>query len=267
MITTFNHIGIMVKDIRQTVAFYQENFGAIFVRGMYMPGGHTIGAYMQIGSQMLEFLCPLSPDGDTKYGIAHIAFLTDDIEAEAAYLSSRGYDFTVKPKTAGSGGGKLAFFRDPNGANIELLERKECFLQAWSPTDEVRGFDHASVYAEKLQEAIFFYLSEMNFKMLHHIPVPARKFSMVYMNHGNNILELLNNEGPHEGPLMGHIALLVNDTKRFAEKLSAKGAKITMQPRPLATNNGLVCNVEDPNGFNVELIDRVSLFDMKNYTL
>ena len=91
--------------------------------------------------------------------------------------------------------------------------------------------------------------------MLQNYHFEERRFDMVYMNMGRNILELLHNETPHQGPLMGHLALRVTDTRAMA-------VEILTQPRVLATNNGYVCNIKDPDGIAVELIDRVSLFEV-----
>jgi catechol 2,3-dioxygenase-like lactoylglutathione lyase family enzyme len=266
MFKEFNHVGIVVKDIRTTLKFYQENFGAVFVRGLYIPASHTVGAYVQIGANMLEFLCPLSPEGNTQYGITHLGFIVDDIEAESYNLIGKGYKFDVLPKKAGSGAGKVAFLTDPNGGRIELIERVEALtLPEWTPTEDVIGFDHASVYADNLETAIEFYTKDLYFNVVHNIHVGGnRNFSMVYMNFGKKILELLHNENkPHTGPLMGHIALLVKDTKKLYEKLTAKGIQANSEPRLLATGNGNVCNLKDPDGNGVEIIDRVSLFEMK----
>ena len=266
MFKEFNHIGIMVKDIRASLKFYQENFGAVFSRGLYIPASHTAGAYVQIGANMLEFLCPLAPDSNTQYGITHFGFIVDDIEAEAYNLMGKGYKFDVYPKKAGSGAGKIAFLTDPNGAKIELIERVETLtLPDWSPTEDVLGFDHASVYAENLEAAIDFYTKDLGFNVVHNIHVGKdRNFSMVYMNFGKKILELLHNDNkPNSGPLMGHIALLVKDTRKLYEKLTAKGVQANSEPRQLATGNGNVCNMKDPDGIGVEIIDRPSLFEMK----
>jgi catechol 2,3-dioxygenase-like lactoylglutathione lyase family enzyme len=129
MIKEFNHISFMVKDIRKTLAFYEEYFGVGFARGLYIPGGHTIGAYVQFGSNMIEFLSPLEPDAKTVYGIAHIAFTVDDVEAESYRLLGKGYTFTTMPKTAGSGSGKIAFLLDPNGIEVELFDRPSLFAK------------------------------------------------------------------------------------------------------------------------------------------
>lgn len=263
MVKEFNHIGINVRDLQKTMEFYTKYFGARFQRGLYIPGSHTIAAYMQIGDQMLEFLSPLNPDENTEYGIAHIAYIVDNLDEAADTLISKGHKFHVMPKPAGSGGGTLAFLRDPNGGNVELIQREDSFSQPdWVPTTEVLEFDHASIYANDLQSGINFYINDMEMEMLQNYHFEERKFDMVYMNAGRNILELLHNETPHQGPLMGHFALRVTDTRAFARKLAADGVELISQPRIVATQNGYVCNVKDPDGIAVELIDRVSLFDV-----
>lgn len=263
MVKEFNHIGINVRDLQKTMAFYTKYFGAQFRRGLYIPGSHTIAAYMQIGQQMLEFLSPLNPDGNTVYGIAHVAYIVDNLEETTRILIDKGYKFHVMPKPAGSGGGKLAFLKDPNGANVELIERSDSFSEpGWIPTTEVLEFDHASIFANDLQGGIDFYIKDLEMEMLQNYHFEDRKFDMVYMNKGRNILELLHNETPHEGALMGHFALRVTDTRAFAERLAADGVELISQPRIVATKNGYVCNVKDPDGIAVEIIDRVSLFDI-----
>jgi catechol 2,3-dioxygenase-like lactoylglutathione lyase family enzyme len=265
MVKEFNHVGINVKDIRKTLRFYQENFGAVFARGLYIPGAHMVGAYVQLGAGMLEFLSPLEPDEKTQYGINHFGFIVDDIEAEACNLMGKGYKFDVMPKKAGSGAGKVAFLNDPNGVRVELIERAESLTQDWSPAGDVLGFDHASAQADNLDAAIDFYTKNFGFNVVHNIHVGGgRNFSMVYMNNGRNMLELLHaDSNTHQGPLMGHIALLVRDTQKIFDKLTAGGVEVNAAPRALATNNGTVCNLKDPDGIGVELIDRVSLFEME----
>jgi catechol 2,3-dioxygenase-like lactoylglutathione lyase family enzyme len=265
MVMQFNHIGINVKDIRATLRFYEEHFGAVFVRGLYIPAAHMAGAYIQIGDNMLELLSPLEPDGKTQYGINHFGFIVDDIEAETCDLIARGCHFEVMPKRAGSGAGKIAFLSDPAGARIELIERAETFIQDWQPTEDILGFDHASVQADDLSRSLDFYTNNFGFNIVHNIHVGGgRNFSMVYMNKGRNILEILHKDSnTHDGPLMGHIALRVKNTQKIFDKLTSHGVKINSAPRALATNNGSVCNLQDPDGIGVELIDRVSLFEMK----
>ena len=262
---SFNHVGIRVRNLDKTLDFYTKYFGAEFRRGLYIPSGKTIGAYVQIGTFMLEFLSPLCPDENTTYGLAHIAYTVDDLQKAYEELEANGHKFRVAPKRAGSGDGCLAFVPDPNGVDVELIQRGNTYISpSWKATTEVIEFDHASAYAKNLQPAIDFYTKDLGMSMLHHYRYDDRGFDMVYMNKGNNIMELLHNDVWTDKPnLMGHIALRVNDTAAFISKLEKDGVTVATQPRELATKNGLVGNVLDPDGNVVELIDRVSLFEVK----
>ena len=51
MVKEFNHIGVNVRDLQKTLAFYSEHLGAKFVRGLYIPASHTIAAYVQVGTR------------------------------------------------------------------------------------------------------------------------------------------------------------------------------------------------------------------------
>lgn len=44
MVKEFNHIGVNVKDLQKTLAFYSRHFGARITRGLYIPASHTIAA-------------------------------------------------------------------------------------------------------------------------------------------------------------------------------------------------------------------------------
>lgn len=263
MVRAFNHIGINVRDLQKTLSFYTHYLGAQFRRGLYLPSSHTIGAYVQIGDMLLEFLSPLSPDETAEYGIAHIAYITDNIQETQKELSSSGYSFYVESKKAGSGAGKIAFFKDPNGASIELIERSESYWEPdWVPSTEILDFDHASVCADLLGEGLHCYQDDLGMQPLHHYHFEDRQFDMIYLNMGRNILELLHNAEPHQGPLMGHFALRVADVHAFARKMENEGIEVVSQPKPLATQNGYACSIKDPDGITVELIDRPSLFEV-----
>lgn len=115
MVKEFNHIGVNVRDLQKTLAFYSEHLGAKFVRGLYIPASHTIAAYVQIGTQMIEFLSPLSPSESAVYGIAHIAYHCGSYRGSCPHIGRKGLASTFPPKKAGSGGGKIAFLRTPTG--------------------------------------------------------------------------------------------------------------------------------------------------------
>ncbi len=83
-------------------------------------------------------------------GYVHVAFLVDNVDSTYALLSKQGYSFTVTPKMAGSGRGRLAFFNDPNGVKIEIIQRDDSFRIPKIIGEKIRSFDHISLIAKQL---------------------------------------------------------------------------------------------------------------------
>jgi len=54
-------------------------------------------------------------------GYKHIALLVDSVDEEYERLSKAGVKFTLLPKTI-QDVVRIAFFRDPDGMDIELIE-------------------------------------------------------------------------------------------------------------------------------------------------
>jgi catechol 2,3-dioxygenase-like lactoylglutathione lyase family enzyme len=60
-------------------------------------------------------------DDDRQLGVRHLAFYVADVDAEAERLRAAGVALDVEPMTA-TGDVRLAFFRDPDGTQLELLD-------------------------------------------------------------------------------------------------------------------------------------------------
>ena len=58
-------------------------------------------------------------------GHAHVAFKVDDLESTVGSLKEQGVTVTLEPKTLTADGHdyKIAFIEDPDGYNIELVQR------------------------------------------------------------------------------------------------------------------------------------------------
>ena len=54
---------------------------------------------------MIELLYRAEPPPDETFGITHIAFMSDDLDADYARLTAPGYKGLVAPRVAGSGVG------------------------------------------------------------------------------------------------------------------------------------------------------------------
>ncbi|WP_141579076.1 VOC family protein [Actinomadura sp. WMMA1423] len=145
MLTGVSHMGFTVADVGAAAGFYQRLFDAPpEVRRIYdapytadqvgYPGARLDIAIFRIpGSDVrLELIQYLEPAGtpvdvETKNpGTAHLCLTADDLDAEFARLSSLGArprSAAPVPITSGPNlGRRVAYFRDPQGLTIEIVE-------------------------------------------------------------------------------------------------------------------------------------------------
>ncbi len=131
--TKLDHIGIAVKDLEKSLAFYEE------VLGISCEGKETVEeqkvrvAFLPIGDTEVELLESTDPEGpiakfiDKKgEGIQHMAYRVDDIEKAIATMKEKGIRMIDEKPRYGAGGAKIAFChpKDTNGVLIELSERE-----------------------------------------------------------------------------------------------------------------------------------------------
>ena len=55
-------------------------------------------------------------------GLQHFCYEVEDLEGTCAAMADQGVEFFIGPKTHDDGSGRLAFFKDPEGNVIELVE-------------------------------------------------------------------------------------------------------------------------------------------------
>jgi catechol 2,3-dioxygenase-like lactoylglutathione lyase family enzyme len=266
MIHELNHFGIVVKDLQKSLDFYQGLFGAKVVYRGFIPPTKTDVVYLLIAGGMIELLHRAEAPADETFGITHIAFMSDDLDADYARLIGQGYTGLVAPKVAGSGVGRLAFFSDPNGARVELIQRDLAMRDEPATHDIIRSFDHYSVLANDLTGAMKLYRDVMGMSVLKEMSVPhaTNPLSIVYLNWGYDVLELLHRPTPDTtGPIFGHFALRVDSVDKALEAFAAKGVPAEPgTPKPAGTGIGRIGLVRDPDGVKIELVDRVDLRDL-----
>jgi len=119
-----NHLGLRVCDTEKALKLYRDILGGKIIRDGHSNDGRSRYLYVQLCGGVIEML---RADTPAREGYAHIAFLTEHNGLDDAYndMTSNEYTFHVPPKTASSGNGRLAFFRDEAGVEYELLEREE----------------------------------------------------------------------------------------------------------------------------------------------
>jgi methylmalonyl-CoA/ethylmalonyl-CoA epimerase len=129
MIKKLHHIGIVVKDLDDTMNLYNRMLGSGPASLNEIPEAGILIANYQVGESVLEFLEP-SPGSplarvvaEKGEGLHHIAFEVDDIEGELKKLDGLGVKLVDTEPRPGPDG-KIAFV-GPEGAHgvyIELVQ-------------------------------------------------------------------------------------------------------------------------------------------------
>ena len=110
---------IAVKDMDESVEFYSEVLG-FKVDGKINPHqGLNITFLRNEGDAMIELI--ENVEEPEKQGIFMVGMEVSDMDTTAKELLSKGAKFTRGPIEVGDGA-KIAFLKDPNGVEIELIQ-------------------------------------------------------------------------------------------------------------------------------------------------
>ncbi len=131
MITGLNHIGIVVKDIDETMRLFSRIFGAEEIgRKTFEELGQT-SALISIGDMKIELMEPFGDKGVVPdflrkrgEGLHHISVITDDIDAEDEHLAENGVLTIGKtPKNVEDERVMFTHPKQTNGIVFEIVER------------------------------------------------------------------------------------------------------------------------------------------------
>jgi predicted enzyme related to lactoylglutathione lyase len=235
VIYELNHFGIVVRDLERSLAFYQDQLGAKIVFQRFVESTKTDVVYLQISGGLIELLHPAQPRPDENFGVTHIAFLTDDLDADFDRLVAEGAEPLAHPKVAGTGVGRLGFVGDPNGARVELLQRDVAMRPSVLDHPVVKSFDHYAVEADDLAAAEDFYGRQLGMTKLTTRRVDD-DLTLDYYHYDYDVLELRHRPAAAGGPIFAHLAFRVG---------TGQGGAIS-----------------DPDGVRIELLDRPDLRDL-----
>jgi catechol 2,3-dioxygenase-like lactoylglutathione lyase family enzyme len=126
-----HHISITCRDIPELEHFYVEKFGLQLIHENRKEGYIFLGDPELIADQTrevpsLELMGP--PDLTEREhaflakhgpGIDHLCFDVDDVDKAYEDLVSKGVIFDIEPMDYE--GNRIAFFKDPNGVDIEIM--------------------------------------------------------------------------------------------------------------------------------------------------
>jgi catechol 2,3-dioxygenase-like lactoylglutathione lyase family enzyme len=126
---SLDHIAITVQDMDRAVAFYRDVLDFEVLGQLVLNDGTFELVYLQAGSGRIE-LFAFTEEGrgldpsvrNEDLGFKHVAFQVDDVDTVARRLQDHGVEFTVQPTDA-PGDVRLAFFLDPDGNLLEIVDR------------------------------------------------------------------------------------------------------------------------------------------------
>lgn len=120
-----HHVAIICSDYRAAKEFYLEKLGLPLVREVYRPERRDYILTLLVGGVEIElFIMENPPQRVTNpeaRGLRHLAFRVADIEPVVAWLNEKGIE-TEPIRTDPFTGGRMTFFRDPDGLPLELHE-------------------------------------------------------------------------------------------------------------------------------------------------
>jgi glyoxylase I family protein len=120
-----HHIAVIGSDYARSRHFYVEILGLPVIREIYRADRESWKCDLDAGNAQIElFSFPSPPPRVSRpeaCGLRHLAFVTDDLDADVARLSSLGIELEevrVDPYT----NRRFTFFADPDGLPLELYE-------------------------------------------------------------------------------------------------------------------------------------------------
>jgi len=116
MALMMNHVHLKTPDVTATVEFYKKNFGATYKADM--NGGVQLdlhGLQINITTKMA------TQNHEQHYGIEHMALTTDDYVGTMAQMRANGVQVLEELENNER---RIAFLQCPDGAQMEIIERK-----------------------------------------------------------------------------------------------------------------------------------------------
>ncbi len=148
-ITRPHHVGLQVRDLERSVAFYRDvlKFEVVFAWNPQAPYIGELVGYPDVDLhaailrppnstvflELLEYRNVERTPVDTRTanpGTAHTAWFVDDLDGLYAELVAKGVESVSAPVTPTIGpnrGGRAVYMIDPDGIRVELIQTSRSF--------------------------------------------------------------------------------------------------------------------------------------------
>ena len=125
MLEATHHVAVICSDEAKALDIYVNRLGFAVEKEAWRETQQDWLRMLRLGDTVIELFikadAPRRPTEPEALGLRHLAFRVSDIEAAVAWLHARGIE-TEPIREDPYNGGRLAFFRDPDGLPLELHE-------------------------------------------------------------------------------------------------------------------------------------------------
>jgi catechol 2,3-dioxygenase-like lactoylglutathione lyase family enzyme len=118
MIRSIDHIELIVRNVDETVTFFQKLGFELLTR----TGHHGGSAELQLPGPNQPIFEIHTAGGEEVIGINHIALKVDHSDSAYETLQAAGMEFTRGPKFIPATGRTTVELRDPDGWRIQLVD-------------------------------------------------------------------------------------------------------------------------------------------------
>lgn len=123
-VKAITHVGLYIKDIERSKAFYSDVIGCECVCEFVNETGDKL-AFMKSGDMIIELIQHKEWLNRQDGLFDHIAMLVDNIEEVSAMLKTKGIEFEDEiyfDKNVFDKGVKYQAFRGPDGEHLEIYQ-------------------------------------------------------------------------------------------------------------------------------------------------
>jgi methylmalonyl-CoA/ethylmalonyl-CoA epimerase len=133
MIKKIEHIGIAVKDLKNSNELFRKLFGQQHYKVEAVESEGVSTSFFLLGDTKIELLEATNESsaiakfiGKKGEGIHHIAFEVDDIDAEMERLKGEGFELIHQQPKDGADNKRICFLhpKSTNGVLVELCQEK-----------------------------------------------------------------------------------------------------------------------------------------------
>jgi lactoylglutathione lyase len=127
---------------------------------------------------------------------------------------------------------------------------------------------HTMLRVTNLERSLQFYEQALGMRLLRRKDYPDGRFTLAFVGYGPEpeqaVLELTHNwdvTSYERGTGFGHVAIEVEDAKTACATVAKSGGKVSRPPGPMKHGKTIIAFVEDPDGYQIEFVERAAKSD------